>query len=106
MAFMECQIIRKGATYVGDCAKCGATHYIHEWITDDFNGERDAMANGTLHCPERCGGRISADTFAKLRPQYAGRYSASGYMDCTDWTFGTNKRKLERDLRDMYGDNE
>lgn len=104
MSFMEFQIIRKGATYTADCAKCGATHYAHEWLTDDFNGERDAMQAGTLHCPERCGGRIAADTFSKLRPQYAGRYSAPGYIDATDWTFDTNKRRLKRELRSMYGE--
>jgi hypothetical protein len=36
--------------------------------------------------------------------QYAGRYSANGYMDCTDWHYDANKRRLERELRSMYGD--
>ena len=38
-----------------------------------------------------------------LSERYIGRYSASGYMDCTDWDFGTNRRKLEKHLREMYG---
>ena len=106
MSFMKCEIIQKGSAYAGDCAKCGRTHIIQEWITDDFNGERDGMKNGTLHCPDHCGGRIDSDTFTKLKRQYAGRYSAPGYMDCTDWSFDTHKRRLERELRSMYGDDE
>jgi len=35
---------------------------------------------------------------------YLGRYQAPGYMDCTDWHFGTNKRQLERELREAYGE--
>jgi hypothetical protein len=35
---------------------------------------------------------------------YLARMSAPGYMDCTDWIFGTNKRELMRELREMYGD--
>ena len=71
-------------------------------LADDFNGERDAMQDGTLRCPE-CSGTIDADTFLECGRQYAGRYSADGYMDCTDWHYDTNKRRLERDLREMYG---
>ena len=100
--FMTCHIYPKGNTYSGDCAKCGCTHTIHEWIADDFNGERDAMQDGTLRCPE-CSGTIDADTFLECGRQYAGRYSADGYIDCTDWHFDANKRRLERDLREMYG---
>lgn len=35
---------------------------------------------------------------------YLGRYTASGYMDATDWMPGTNKHKLLRELKEMYGD--
>jgi DNA-directed RNA polymerase subunit RPC12/RpoP len=102
--FMQPFLYRKGQTYCADCARCGTTHTIHEWITDAFNDERDAMQNGTLRCPE-CGvGTMDADTFTDCGKQYAGRYSAPGYMDCTDWNFDTNKRRLERTLRDLYGD--
>lgn len=104
MAFMELEITSKGATYCCDCAKCGATMYTHEWAYMDHNERRDAMENGTLRCDECVTGTADPETFRKLRNQYAGRYSAPGYMDCTDWNFGTNKRELERELRDMYGD--
>ena len=101
MSFMQLQVYKKGRLYCADCAKCGATMYAHEWITDDFNGDRDAMQAGTARCPE-CGGHADADTFTDCGRQYAGRYSAPGYMDCTDWSFGTNRRNLERELRNMY----
>jgi len=44
------------------------------------------------------------ETFQDLGKQYAARYSAPGYMDCTDWSYGSNKRELMREVRDMYGD--
>lgn len=99
--FMALHTYRKGQTYSADCAKCGCTHIIHEWITDDFNGDRDAMQDGTLRCPE-CSGTIAADTFIDSGKQYAGRYSADGYMDCTSWHYDTSKRRLEKELRDNY----
>jgi hypothetical protein len=34
---------------------------------------------------------------------YVGRYSADGYLDCTPWEFDTNKRRLAKTLRDLYG---
>lgn len=102
MAFMKIEITQKGALYSCDCAKCGATLYTHEWATWDHNEQRDAMENGTLRCQD-CGGNADPETFFKVpRKQYAGRYSAPGYMDCTDWEYGSNKRRLERELRDMY----
>ncbi len=103
MAFMEMRIYKKGALYAADCEKCGRTNYTHEWITDDHNERRDAMQEGTARC-EECGGAIDADSFVECGQQYAGRYSADGYMDCTDWHFDTNKKRLEKELRDCYGD--
>lgn len=104
MSFMQMQIYRKGRVYSADCAKCGQTHYIHEWTTDDFNNDRDAMQDGTAHCPEHCGGKIDPDTFHDCGRQYAGMYSAPGYMDRTDMSYGRNLRKLKRELRAMYGE--
>lgn len=104
MSFMQMQIYRKGQVYSCDCAKCGATHYAHEWATWDFNEERDAMQDGTMRCPENCGGRMDPETFMDCGRQYAGRYSAPGYMDCTGLSFSPNKRTLARELREMYGE--
>ncbi len=105
MTFMEIQIYNKGALYAADCAKCGCTNYTHEWTNDDHNDRRDAMQNGTLRCDE-CGGKTDPETFAQCKNSYAGRYSAPGYMDCTDFSYNTNRRRLERELRMMYGEGE
>ena len=103
MAFMEIEVLRKGACYCADCDKCGMTLTAHEWADWDFNERRDAMEAGTLRCDE-CNGRADASTFTRLRNQYAGRYSAPGYMDCTPWEYDTNVRRLERTLRQLYAE--
>lgn len=33
-----------------------------------------------------------------------GRFSAPGYMDATSWSWSKNRRALEKELREMYGD--
>ena len=104
MSFMNMYIYDKGATYCADCARCGQSHYTHEWTNDDHNDRRDAMQAGTLRCDE-CSGTIAPDTFIDCGRQYAGRYSAPGYMDCTSWSYNANKRALASELRDMYGNN-
>jgi hypothetical protein len=104
MSFMELQVTPKGALYSADCGKCCATIYVHEWATWDCNAERDALRDGTLECPH-CNGKADPDTFTSYgRKHYAARYSAPGYMDCTDWSYGTNRRALIREVRDMYGE--
>lgn len=102
MAFMELQTLKKGALYCAECARCGGDMYAHEWASWDYNEERDALQAGTSLCPE-CGGRASQETFRYCGRQYACRYSAPGYQDCTDWNYGPNRRKLEREVRKMYG---
>jgi len=104
MSFMQPEITRKGALYTCECSRCGATMYTHEWATWDHNERRDAMQDGTLRCDECSAGYVDPDTFGPMRgAYYAARLSASGYLDCTEWSYGTNKRALMRDLRDMYG---
>lgn len=104
MSFMELQVTQKGTLVSADCSRCGVTHYAHEWATWDFNGERDAMQAGTLACRE-CGRPVDAATFHESpRKQYAARYSAPGYMDATDYHYGTNRRALVREVRDLYGE--
>jgi DNA-directed RNA polymerase subunit RPC12/RpoP len=105
MPFMELQITAKGALYCADCAKCGATLYSHEWATGYNNDARDALQDGTYRCPE-CGGTADPDTFTDCGQQYAGRYSAPGYLDCTEWHFGPDADALADELRDMYGEDE
>lgn len=104
-SFMQLWISKKGALYACDCAKCGTTMYTQEWANGDHNDRRDAMQAGTLRCDE-CHGVVDADTFMQCKRSYAGRYAAPGYMDCTDWHYGTNLRALARELDEMYGDDE
>lgn len=59
------------------------------------------MQDGTLHCPD-CGHLVDPETFTKTRNQYAARYSAPGYLDCTEWEYGANKRELLRRVRSIY----
>lgn len=102
--FMDLYYTPKGALYSADCGRCSATIYVHEWASADPNSERDAMRAGKLGCPE-CGiGRADPETFHEHgRNYYAARYSADGYMDCTDWSYGPNKRVLLREVRALYG---
>lgn len=101
---MEFQMTQKGATYSADCRKCGCTLFTHEWAYVDHNERRDAMQDGTLRCDQCCTGTTDPDTFHDCGRQYAARYSMPGYLDCTDWAFGRNKRLLAREVRDMYGE--
>ena len=101
MAFMELQITRKGTLATVDCSRCGSTIYTHEWASCDFNNERDAMQKNTIWCVE-CNGKGDRTTYVESKNVYAGRYSAPGYLDCTDWHYDTNKRRLEKELRAMY----
>jgi len=103
MSFMQMYITKKGALYSCDCAKCGCTIYAHEWADGPFNDIRDAMQDGSIRCSE-CGGAGDPETFTYCGRQYAGRYSADGYLDCTSWNYSKNLRALSRELRDMYGD--
>jgi hypothetical protein len=100
--FMQLEITQKGALYSCECDKCGATMYSHEWATWDNNETRDAMEAGVMTCPECHRGHADPETFIYCGEQYAGRYSAPGYLDCTDWNYGPNRRRLERELRAMY----
>lgn len=104
MSHMKLEITPKGALYTCECDRCGATLYTHEWATWDHNERRDAMENGSLRCDE-CPGKANPETFGPMPGKYyAARYSAPGYLDCTDWTYGRNKRALIREVREMYGD--
>ena len=98
MAFMNLEMTRKGQLYMADCDKCGCSMWSHEWASWDNNGTRDAMQAGTLVCND-CGGRADPDTFVDCGRQYAARMSADGYLDCTEWEFGKNKRQLARDVK-------
>jgi DNA-directed RNA polymerase subunit RPC12/RpoP len=99
--FMQIWISKKGALYSCDCSKCGQTNYSHEWVSDTMRNQASEWEG--VACDE-CGGQMKAETFYYCGRQYAGRYSASGYLDCTEWHYGANLRNLKRELRAMYGD--
>jgi hypothetical protein len=102
--FMQLETTQKGALYSCQCAKCGADLFTHEWAYYDHNERRDAMQAGTLRCDQCVVGRADPETFSSDGRQYACRYSAPGYLDCTEWTYGKNLRALEREVRDMFGE--
>lgn len=102
MAFMELETLNKGRLYSANCAKCGCSLFTHEWAYSEHNERRDEMQAGTLRCDQCSIGRADPDTFMDCGMQYACRYSAPGYLDCTDWNYGKNLRLLEREVRQMY----
>lgn len=105
MSFMQLELTRKGSLYTCECSRCGATLYTHEWANWDHNERRDAMQDGTLRCDDCSTGRADPDTFGPMKGKYyAARYSAPGYLDRTEWTYGTNRRTIVREVRSMYGE--
>lgn len=115
MSHFELQTTRKGSLYSCECANCGVTMYAHEWAHVDNNDRRDAMQAGTLRCDDCAIGVADPATFQqcasrdhaigenmRFRGWYACRYSAPGYLDCTDWHYGTNRRALEKEVRNLY----
>jgi len=102
---MQLEVTRKGALYLADCDHCGNTLATHEWADWDHNDRRDAMEAGTLRCNECSRGKAAPDTFHQAKGTwYAARYTMPGYLDCTLWHYDTNRRRLERDVRDTYGE--
>lgn len=103
MAFMKLYVYDKGVLHTADCAQCGSPIFHHEWI-GDYDTQPDAMRAGTAPCPQCANGRADPSTVRRVPGlHYAARYSADGYMDCTEWHYGTNKRELIREVRGLYG---
>ena len=96
---MEMQIYRKGRLASCACGHCGVTHYWHEWAD---GGQAEDLKS--VRCDE-CGRPLDPETYweSPKRNQYAGRYSMPGYLDCTPCEYDTNRRRLERTLRELYG---
>lgn len=106
MSFMKPEITQKGSLYSCECNKCGATLYTHEWADYDHNERRDAMEDGTLRCDD-CSGHADPETFGQMSGSFhAARLSASGFLDCTGWTYGKDKEALLQELEEMYGTTE
>lgn len=100
MSFMELFIYDKAPTFTAECERCGATLYAHP----DTGCSEDDLRSGAAQCDQCVSGHADPGTVRYAGKLYAGRYSAPGYMDCTDWSYGKNKRELARELRAMYGE--
>ena len=98
--FMDLQTTDKATLCSVDCSKCGQAIYSHEFSTEEEFSDETTAAQ--YLCPE-CGGTSDPKTFANLGEQYACRYSAPGYMDCTPWSYGKNVRKLQQEVRELFG---
>ena len=100
MSFMEMFIYDKAPLYCAPCDKCSADIYAHESTGTSL----EELQLGTAECGQCASGHANPEVISYEGKQYAGRYSASGYTDCTDWYYGANLRELKRELRDAYGD--
>ena len=100
MAFMKLETMPAGTLYELDCPHCLTSNYWHEWIDEGQGSELH-----TEVCTE-CGRPMKADEEDVTRSEnmFACRFSAPGYMDCTDWSYGPDRAELEAEVNDMYGD--
>lgn len=96
---LKIQVTQKGALYSSECDKCGATIWSHEWATYEHNEFRDAMEQGTAHCPE-CSGKSNPSTFSYVGDYYAARYAVSDDIAAA-WFYGKNERALIRSVREF-----
>ena len=100
MSFMQMVIYDKAPTYTADCGKCGVTIWAHP----DTGITAQELRDGTARCDQCASGTANPATVQAAGTMYAGRYSAPGYMDCTDWQYNANLRELKRELRALYGE--
>lgn len=114
-SFMQPEILAKGSHWAVECYH-GETHY----VPADVVPVPEQFKPGAAFAPgnSRAEDEVFLILAAQLRdylpaeaerievtpPGYLGRYSAPGYMDCTDWSFDTNLSSLRRTLRDYYGE--
>lgn len=87
------------ASVAGDCeqADIGATFTPEN--DPDFVNLLDDLRDYMENEPERV-------TSIEIRECWGARYSAPGYMDCTDWVLGETQEEAESEAREMYGDDE
>lgn len=51
-------------------------------------------------------GDISPNDSIEHKAGWYGRYSAPGYMDCTEWSWADSEEELRSELEDMYGESD
>lgn len=107
MAFMR-PAVYHGAVYLidgpngvdlvpADVASCSVEP--GQTLTEDDDGFSAALRALADYCE-------SGATEIECRVLFYGRYSAPGYMDCTDWHWADTEAELLEVLHDMYGDAE
>lgn len=94
--FMELEIV-KGDGWIADID--GASVVLYDWDAPAIDRLRTQI--GEKMMLEEQFGTLNSVEYVR---GYFGRYSAPGYLDCTDWMYDTNKRRLEKDMRAMYDD--
>ena len=80
-------------------------------ITNKMRGFEVETTCGTVFLPGDVCDKSEVSDFVEGRVLnvrsvhgYFGRYQAPGYLDCTDWEFDTDRRRLVQMLDDLYGD--
>lgn len=68
--------------------------------------EPEEWAKITAALADYCEGGSKRIESVELVEKWGARYSAPGYMDCTDWVLADTKEEAERECKEMYGDDE
>jgi hypothetical protein len=103
MSFMKPVIYNAGILLSGECAICGATNWAHQHAQPE---SYHMIESGNLECDQCASGHVDQETIMNHGIQFAGRYSANGYMDCTDWHYNVDEAALVLELKDAYGDDD
>jgi hypothetical protein len=104
MSFMQAVVYDKAPLYSADCARCGSTLYWHPYTSVGPLSDFKAATGEDARCSQCVAGTIDPETTREMGEFYAGRYSAPGYLDCTDWSYGEDADALRAELNDLYGD--
>lgn len=93
---MEKQIFQNDGWVIG--LDTGYSLASPEFDAPDVDEYRDAMQSGKQVWLGEDRGRVVEVTYLPKRTWW-GRYSAPGYLDATEWVYGTSRREVERQLR-------
>ncbi|MFO0964631.1 MAG: hypothetical protein U0793_03460 [Gemmataceae bacterium] len=108
MAFME-HDIQHSLWYLVD-GPCGSESIPHDLVGDfwPFPHVRELELGGNVPVPaelsDYCENRTCHSI--RLRDGWGARFSAPGYMDCTEWSVFDTEREAREYLDETYGDDE
>lgn len=97
MSFMEMDVF-KGDGWIARTDNGDVC--IPDWNAPDVDALRGKIGE-KVWIGELCG---TLERIDYVKSAWWGRYTAPGYLDCTEWNMDTNRRRLEKTLRDYYGD--